>query len=72
MIADFLLILVELSYEKERDKKKQIASKRRTKRIFAATCIFLHQIKNLYANLCEYFEANMKGMNENKWCLGMS
>jgi hypothetical protein len=28
---------------------------------------FLHQIKNLYANLCEYFEANMKGMNSNKW-----
>jgi hypothetical protein len=33
---------------------------------------FLHQIKNLFANLCEYFEANMKGMNANKWCLGIS
>ncbi len=30
--------------------------------IFASTCICLHQIKYLYANLCEYFEANVKRM----------
>jgi hypothetical protein len=29
---------------------------------FAVRCIFLHQIKYLYANLGEYFEANIKRM----------
>ncbi len=38
------------------------------KQIFASTNIrcnlyFLHQIEYLYANLCEYFEANMKQIN---------
>ena len=28
--------------------------------LFAAKCIFLHQIKYLNANLCEYFKTNMK------------
>jgi hypothetical protein len=37
------------------------------KQIYIATCMlcnmyFLHQIDSLYANLCEYFEANMKQM----------